>query len=147
MMAALIIFLSIVVVGAALYVHHRLTANRDASPESGASVSATASEAEDGCCGMHITCEKDSLLAAVSREIVYYDDEELDAYAGRPADSYSDEEIEAFRDVLLTLLPHDIAGWARSLQLRGIELPSPVKEELLLIVREERANRNTKANV
>ena len=40
--------------------------------------------------------------------------------------------------MLLTLLPDDIAGWARSLQLRGINLPDIVKEELLLIVREER---------
>ncbi|MDE7376993.1 MAG: hypothetical protein K2N16_09090 [Muribaculaceae bacterium] len=95
---------------------------------------------------MHITCEKDSLLASVSKEIVYYDDEELDAYVGRAADAYDDEEIEVFRDVLLTLLPHDIAGWARSLQLRGIELPDSVKEELLLIVSEARSNQNTKDN-
>ena len=51
------------------------------------------------------------------------------------------EQIEQFRDVLLTLLPDDIAGWARSLQLRGIELPGIVKEELLLLVREEREKR------
>lgn len=144
MMAALIIFLAIVGVGAVLYVHHRLT-NRGAddtvlSPDN-AEMRSPEPQSEDGCCGMHITCEKDSLLAAVSTEIVYYDDEELDAYAGRSADAYTDEEIEAFRDVLLTLLPVDIAGWARSLQLRGIELPSPVKDELLLIVSEARANR------
>ena len=34
------------------------------------------------CCGMHETCEKDSLLAAVSKEIEYYDDEELDRFRG-----------------------------------------------------------------
>ncbi len=89
---------------------------------------------------MHITCEKDSLLASVSPEIVYYDDEELDAFKGRGADSYTDEEIEQFRDVLLTLLPEDIAGWGRSIQLRGIELPSSVREELLMIVAEARAS-------
>ena len=43
--------------------------------------------------------------------------------------------------MLLTLLPDDIAGWARSLQLLGVELPSIVKEELLLLVREEREKR------
>ena len=32
------------------------------------------------CCGMHETCEKDSLLAAVSKDVEYYDDEELDAF-------------------------------------------------------------------
>lgn len=143
MMAALIIFLAIVVVGAVLYVHHRLT-NKGDDPQNVGPASPPAEE--EGCCGMHITCEKDSLLAAVSTEIVYYDDEELDAYAGRDADSYADDEIEAFRDVLLTLLPHDIAGWARSLQLRGIALPSPVKDELLLIVSEARTNQNIKTN-
>lgn len=141
MMAALIIFLAIVAVGAALYVHHRLTSKGDAAPAPEAAAEPAADETQEGCCGMHITCEKDSLLAAVSSEIVYYDDEELDAYAGRPAEAYAEGEIEEFRDVLLTLLPSDIAGWARSLQLRGIELPSPVKEELLMIVREARTSK------
>lgn len=90
------------------------------------------------CCGMHITCEKDSLSTAASTEIVYYDDEELDDYAGRAPESYTREETEQFRDILLTLLPTDIAGWARSLQLRNIALPPEVSDELLLIVREAR---------
>jgi hypothetical protein len=90
---------------------------------------------------MHITCEKDSLLASVSETIDYFDDEELDRYRGRSADNYSDAEIEEFRDVLLTLLPDDIAPWARSLQLRGINLPTAVRDELLLIVSEARTQR------
>ena len=88
---------------------------------------------------MHITCERDSLLAAVSEEIEYYDDEEPDRFKGTAPDEYSDEAIEEFRNVLLTLLPTDIAGWARSIQLRGIELPASVREELLMIVSEARA--------
>lgn len=96
-------------------------------------------DASDGvCCGMHITCEKDSLSTAASTEIVYYDDEELDDYAGRAPESYTREETEQFRDILLTLLPTDIAGWARSLQLRNIALPPEVSDELLLIVSEAR---------
>ena len=47
-------------------------------------------------------------------------------------------ETEEFRDVLITMRPDDIAGWARSLQLRGIALPSPVRDELLMIVAEAR---------
>lgn len=90
------------------------------------------------CCGMHITCEKDSLSTAASTEIIYYDDEELDDYAGRAPESYTREETEQFRDILLTLLPTDIAGWARSLQLRNIALPPEVSDELLLIVSEAR---------
>ncbi len=91
------------------------------------------------CCGMHITCEKDSLLADVSPEVEYFDDEELDRFRGRDAEAYTDPEIEEFREVLLTLLPTDIAPWARSIQLRGITLPTPVREELLMIVAEARA--------
>lgn len=92
------------------------------------------------CCGMHITCEKDSLSTAASTEIIYYEDEELDAYANRSGEDYTQEETEQFRDILLTLLPEDIAGWARSLQLRHIPLPPEVSDELLLIVREAREN-------
>lgn len=93
---------------------------------------------DEVCCGMHITCEKDSLLASVSAEVEYFDDEELDRFAGRDAEGYSPDEIEEFRDVLLTLIPTDIAPWARSIQLRGITLPAEVREELLMIVAEAR---------
>ena len=57
-------------------------------------------------------------------------------------DSYTDSDIEEFRNVLLTLLPSDIAGWGRSIQLRGIELPDTVRDELLLIVAEARDRSN-----
>lgn len=91
---------------------------------------------------MHIECEKDSLLASVSDRIEYYDDEELDRFSGRAPSEYSDDEIEEFRDVLLTLQPYDIAGWGRSLQLRGIELPPAVKDELLMVVAEARQHKS-----
>lgn len=90
------------------------------------------------CCGMHEICEKESLLAAVSKDIEYYDDEELDAFKGRSSDSYNTSEIAEFGDVLYTLRSEEVAGWVRSLQLRGIELPDPLKDEVLLIVRERR---------
>ena len=38
--------------------------------------------------------------------------------------------------------PDDIAGWARSLQLRQIKLPQDVRDELIMIVAEARQNRN-----
>lgn len=135
MIVALIILAALVGVGAVLYVHHRLTSAQ--APDDAAAQAVEEPQGEE-CCGMHITCEKDSLLASVSGEIVYYDDEELDAYRNREADQYDDDEIEQFRDVLLTMQPADIAGWARSLQLRGITLPAPVRDELLLIVAEAR---------
>lgn len=90
------------------------------------------------CCGQHQICEKESLLAAVSKQIEYYDDEELDCFKGRPSDGYSEEEIEEFRDILYSMQEVDVAGWSRSLQLRGIELPDELKDELFLIVGERR---------
>ena len=90
------------------------------------------------CCGQHQICEKESLLAAVSKQIEYYDDEELDRFKGRPSDGYSEEEIEEFRDILYSMQEVDVAGWSRSLQLRGIELRDELKDELFLIVGERR---------
>lgn len=152
MSLSLILLAVIVGVGALLYIEHRLYLKRkgrsdksdlsdmsDRSDRSDSTSDSTAdSAAEEECCGMHITCEKDSLLASVSPDVVYYDDEELDRFAGRRPEDYTDEEIEEFRDILLTLLPADIAGWGRSLQLRHIELPQQVRDELIMIVAEAR---------
>jgi hypothetical protein len=144
----------LIVAGFLLWLHDRATRRGDAADSSVAddAVDATASEASnvattsaddtEECCGLHITCERDSLLASVSPEIVYYDDEELDRFVGRDAEDYTDEEIEEFRDVLLTLLPEDIAGWGRSIQQRKITLPTAIRQELLLIVAEARDERN-----
>ena len=92
------------------------------------------------CCGQHAVCEKESLLAAVSRQIEYYDDEELDRFKGRPADQYPADETDEFRDILYSMQEEDVAGWSRSLQLRGINLPDELKDELFLIVGERRNN-------
>lgn len=93
---------------------------------------------EPGCCGQHEVCEKDSLLAAVSREIEYYDDEELDRFRGRESHDYSDAEIEEFDEVFTTLRSEEVAGWVRSLQLRGVNLPDALKDDVVLVVGERR---------
>ena len=90
------------------------------------------------CCGQQEVCEKESLLAAVSKEIEYYEDEELDRFRGREADEYSNDEIEEFRYVLETMREDEVAGWCRSLQLRAIILPEALKDEVLMIVGELR---------
>lgn len=90
------------------------------------------------CCGQHEVCERDSLLAAASKEIEYYDDEELDAYRGRRGYDYSEKEVEEFRYVLYTMREGEVAGWMRSLQLRQVELPDELKDEVLLIIGERR---------
>lgn len=95
-------------------------------------------DVDSECCGQHQICEKESLLAAVSKKIEYYDDEELDRFKGRQANEYSDEEIDEFREIMFTMKEEEVAGWSRSLQLRGIELPDELKDELFLIVGEQR---------
>ncbi len=93
---------------------------------------------EEECCGSHATCEKDSLLAAVSKEIEYYEDEELDTWRHTPADQYSEEAVEEFRHIFYTLKDIEVAGWVRSLHLREIELPDEIRDEVLLVVGERR---------
>lgn len=95
-------------------------------------------EADVECCGQHEVCERDSLLAAVSKQIEYYDDEELDQFIGREGDEYREEETDLFRDVLYTMQEVEVAGWVRSLQLRGVELPNTLKDEVFLIIGERR---------
>ena len=91
-------------------------------------------EVEVECCGQHEVCERDSLLAAVSKKIEYYDDEELDKYIGIAPEDYTPEQEDEFRDVFYTMQDIDVAGWVRSLQLRGIVLPNNIKDEIFLII-------------
>ena len=95
-------------------------------------------EVDVECCGQHEVCERDSLLAAVSKKIEYYDDEELDKYIGTAPDAYTPEQEDEFRDVFYTMQDTDVAGWVRSLLLRGIALPDNIKDEVFLIIGERR---------
>ena len=115
------------------YLHNRQAARQGIDPAAEKPVIP-----DSECCGQHEVCEKDSLLAAVSKQIEYYDDEELDRYRGKAADSYSEAETEEFRDILYSMRPEEVAGWARSLQLREIAVPDGLKDELFLIVGERR---------
>lgn len=133
MTAALIILSALFIAGTVLFIFDKKPNGGEAEPAD------EPVHEESGCCGLHLVCEKDSLIITPSDSIEYYDDEELDIYRGTPADGYSEEAIEQFRDILLTLLPSDIAGWAKSIQRRGIELPTPVRDELLMIVSESRS--------
>ena len=92
------------------------------------------------CCGQHEVCEKDSLLAAVSRDVEYYNDEELDRFCGRESHCYTPQEVEEFEEILTTMRDDEVAGWVRSLQLRGVALPDDLKDQVLLIVGERRGS-------
>lgn len=47
-------------------------------------------------------------------------------------------ETDEFRDVLYTMRDDEVAGWVRSLQLRGVPLPDALKDEVFLIIGERR---------
>lgn len=123
----LILILSIVALGvfAALYSLLSSRGNHDDEPIKVAQTCAT-------CDGTPTTkCEQDCMMEAATKEIEYYDDEDLDRFAGREADDYTDEEVEEFSEVLYTMQPDEVAGWNRSLILRGINLPNQLKDEVI----------------
>lgn len=132
MTGALWILAVTVVTGALLYLIHRLTA------KPGDDTATQPAPTEGQCCGQHAICERDSLLLAVNKETVYFDDEELDQYRGTAADAYDEQQVEQFRDVLYTLRRDDLAPWARSIRQRGITLPEPIHDELLMLIAEAR---------
>ena len=90
----------------------------------------------DDCCGTHAVCPSEQLLRGELCDIIYYDDEELDQYRGRSADGYTEDELEQWRDVLYTLQPADRLGWERSIKRRGIIMPQPIRDELLMLLQE-----------
>ena len=89
---------------------------------------------EGECCGRHLICERE-----VSRDadIVYYDDEELDALKGIAAEDYTAEQEAAIREVFLTLQDKDIRGWVESVTRRDIAIPLSIREEVLLVMSNE----------
>lgn len=86
------------------------------------------------CSGEDDRCEQICYMEAATRDIEYYDDEELDRFQHRPSDSYTDEEVQQFADVLYSLQPEDAKGWARSLSLRGINMPDVLKDDLFTLM-------------
>lgn len=99
---------------------------------------ATEQRSEDeGCCGEHLVCERETLLQT-NAQVEYFDDEELDSLAGIAAEDYTLEQYQMLREVFETLKASDVPGWVRSIQLRNIQLPLDIREEALLIVVERR---------
>lgn len=141
MMGLLYIVLAIIALGVACYLYERKRPKQQptAEPEKEQSHASTDGGA---CCGLHLVCERDTLLLDPRSETLYYDDEELDAYAGRAADAYTPDEIQAFEEVFFTLLPEDVQGWLISLQRRGIQLPEALEPAVWLVVREQREQKS-----
>ena len=80
------------------------------------------------CCGAHAVCEKG--LKKADQTIVYFDDEELDAFRGIAPDEYTDEQIDFFREILYSIRPEELSDWFISLEKREIEIPNVLKQEL-----------------
>lgn len=125
MTGALIILCVTIMAGAVLKFTHREDPADPATPAD------TSGDTGDGdCCGLHAVCEK---KAASLDGPDYYDDEELDRFAGRDGASYTDDEIEEFRQVLYTLIPADIFPWGGALTRRGVNLPDPLRDEWIML--------------
>jgi hypothetical protein len=83
---------------------------------------------DPSCCGAHEVCEFDAVKVNVGL-IEYFDDEELDKYAGVSPIEYSDATIDEFREVLYTLKTNEIQNWLLSLERRRVHLPNILKTE------------------
>ncbi|MDE6479771.1 MAG: hypothetical protein K2L45_05815 [Muribaculaceae bacterium] len=115
------------------YLHHHNNDQRSTINDQRLTINGQRTTGPAVCCGLHAICEK---TGQINEPPVYYDDEELDRFAGRDAGDYTDEETEEFRDILLTLLPSDAPGWTVSLEKRRINLPAPLRPELELLLSE-----------
>lgn len=125
MTGALVILAITVAVGLILY----LTRSKDNAPGTENQDTPQPEEEPEVCCGRHAVCEKGLLTA----EELYYNDEELDRYIGREPESYTDEEVEEFREVLYTLRPDEVYDWGMALTQRNIPLPLPLRDEWIMI--------------
>ncbi len=88
------------------------------------------------CDGTNTKCEQECMMEAATKEIEYFDDEELDHFKGRDSADYTDDEAELFREVLYTMQPTEVRDWTRSLTLRGVSLPDQVKDEVFIMIDE-----------
>lgn len=86
------------------------------------------------CNGDNAKCEQECMMEAATKPVEYFDDEELDDFKGRPADEYTDEEVEQFYYVMRTLHPEEAKAWGRSLTLRGINMPNQLKDEFVMLL-------------
>lgn len=133
MTGALIILAVTVLTGLVLFLTHK-RGDRTDEPD-GADEARPAHDESPAalCCGRHAVCEKGLLTDAAD---LYYDDEELDRYAGRPGAGYTPGETEEFREVLYTLRPSEVAAWGNALTHRNITIPDDLRDEFIMLCRD-----------
>ncbi|MBR5674353.1 MAG: hypothetical protein IKW97_08130 [Muribaculaceae bacterium] len=141
-----IVLLAILVVGGAivwlidrLFYHKNEAENADETDENASTDATPAQGCTDEACGIRSICPSEQILAGECRdEVIYYDDEELDSFAGRDAGGYTADEEEQWRDVLYTLQPADLLGWGQSIKHRGLVMPASIQAEFLQLAAEHR---------
>ena len=158
-MRGLILLIAFIALGIAIFLLNKYTRPKKEKKQEEAALAAQAEEATqtqtqtqtetqpkeeeyerpDGCCGAHEVCENESLLAT-NAKIIYFEDEELDAFKDRDPESSTDEEISQFDEVFMTLRENELVDWLKSLQLRHVPLPECIKEQALMIISERRNN-------
>ncbi len=85
-------------------------------------------------------CAHECMVEAAVQPVEYYDDEDLDTYQGRSSNGYTDSEVEEFRYVLYTMRPDEAEGWSHSLSARGINVPDQIKDELMMLIADNRSD-------
>lgn len=139
-----IVLLTILVVGGAivwlidkLFYSHKTGENVDETDENPTSNEAAPQGCTDEGCGLRPICPSEQILAGeCKQEITYYEDEELDAFAGRGENDYTPDEEEQWRDVLYTLQPADLLGWGQSIKHRGLVMPAAIRLEFMQLAGE-----------
>ncbi len=132
MKPALMILGLLIVVGLVLWLlDRRARAHGDDTP-----VVEPPQGCSDDCCTTHSTCPSTQMLTAECGPVTYFDDEELDDFGGRGAEDYTDEEVEQWRDVLMTLRASDLLPWRQSVKRRGLVMPGAIADEFMLRVAE-----------
>ena len=146
-MRVLFLLLTILVVGGAivwlidrLFYHKDAVENADETEQNVDTGTSRQGCADEGC-GLRSICPSEQLLAGeCKQEITYYEDEELDAFAGRNENEYTPEEEEQWRDVLYTLQPGDLLGWGQSIKHRRLVMPAAIREEFMQLAAEHHAS-------
>lgn len=136
MTGALIILAVTALTGLVLFLTHRRGDSHDGKDwldEPDEHYSADDDSSASLCCGRHAVCQKGLLTDAAD---LYYDDEELDRYAGRRGSDYTPGETEEFREVLYTLRPSEVAAWGNALTHRNITIPDSLRDEFIMLCRD-----------
>lgn len=139
-----IILLAILVAGGAIvWLIDRLFYRNSEDRQTGEAEPNAASPRQQGCadetCGIRPICPSEQILKGeCTQQVTYYDDEELDAFAGRDEHGYTPDEEEQWRDVLYTLQPADLLGWGQSIKHRGLVMPAAIRQEFMQLAAEHR---------